>query len=367
MQKKLIALAVAALGLTASAAFAQTNVTIYGLMDASVDVVDNGDPTVGAQGIRTNKISSNASRIGFKGVEDLGDGLKAVFQIESGINADNQAAGTLNNRNTYIGLAGEWGSVKLGNIDTPYKTSTRYLDLFADHLADNRNLMGVGAISFDGRASSSALFESAEYSGFKFSASYVAGAELAATNGQDKGNAWSLAATYSNGPWYGSLAHERHNFGSLATGTLAAGALANVDKQEHASKIAVGYKVDAFRVGLAYEHTNDDLTAATTKAHNAWTLAGGYTFGGNNEAKLAYTHAGDLSGTSNTGAKQWSVGVDHILSKRTKVYAEYVRLSNDNFAAYGLTGAGGGTTGGAAAKGLGADPSAWQFGIKHAF
>ncbi len=366
MQKKLIALAIAGLGLTASAAFAQTNVTIYGIMDASVDVVDNGDPAGGAQGIRTNKISSNASRLGFKGVEDLGDGLKAIFQIESGINADNNggAAGTLNSRNTYVGLAGGWGSVKLGNIDTPYKTSTRGYDMFNDHLGDNRNLMGVGTIQFDRRASSNALYESPEYSGFKFSADYEAGAEGAVTNGQTKGSAWSLAATYSNGPWNGALAYERHKFGNAA-GTLATAVPGNVDKQEHAAKIGVGYSVDTFHVGLVYEHTSDDLVVKT--GHNAWTLGGGYYFGGNNEAKLAFTHAGDISGTSNTGAKQWAVGVDHILSKRTKVYAEYVRLSNDNGAAYGLTGAGGGTTGGTAAKGAGADPSAFQFGVRHAF
>ena len=370
MQKKLIALAIAGLGLTASAAFAQSNVTIYGLMDASVDVTKNGDSS-GAEGIRTTKISSNASRIGFKGSEDLGDGLKAVFQIESGISADNDATGAWNNRNTYVGLAGGWGSVKLGNIDTPYKTSTRGFDLFADHLADNRNLMGRGAVAFDQRASSTVRFDSADYNGFSFAAAHVAGAENATTSGQKKGNAWSLSGTYTNGPWTGTLAHERHNIGDPFTGTLGGGGapiLANVDKQEHASKLGVGYKADAFRVGFAYEHTNDDFDFPFAhRAHNAWTLGGGYTFG-NNEAKLAYTKAGTISGTSDTGAKQWAIGVDHILSKRTLVYAEYVKLSNDDAAAYGLSGSGFFTTSGSvAANGAGASPSALQFGVKHAF
>ena len=371
MQKKLIALAIAGLGLIGSAAFAQTNVTLYGVIDASVDISDNGDSTAGAKGIRTSKISSNVSRIGFKGSEDLGDGLKAVFQIESAINADNNndsngapAAGSWNSRNTYVGLAGGWGSVKLGNIDTPYKNSTAGFDLFRDHLADKRSLMGKGLIAFDGRAPNIALFESADYNGFSVAAAHVAGAETATTEGQKKGNAWSLSGTYTNGPWTGTLAHERHNLGSIGTGTIAAAVLGNVDKQEHATKLGVGYKVNAFRVGFAYEHTNDDLVI--TKAHNAWTLGGGYTFG-NNEAKLAYTHAGDISGTSNTGAKQWAIGVDHILSKRTKVYAEYVKLSNDNAAGYSLTGAGANSTGNVIAKGAGADPSAFQFGVKHAF
>ncbi len=374
MQKKLIALAIAGLGLTASAAFAQSNVTIYGLMDASVDVTKNGDSTAGIDGIRTTKISSNSSRIGFKGSEDLGDGLKAVFQIESAINVDNNnggagGAGAWNSRNTYVGLAGGWGSVKLGNMDTPYKTSTRGFDLFADHLADNRNLMGRGVVAFDERASSTVRFDSADYNGFSFAAAHVAGAENAVTSGpvlnQKKGNAWSLSGTYTNGPWTGTLAHERHNFGSGGTGTLGAISVAGVDEQEKASKLGVGYKADAFRVGFAYEHTNDDFTSH--QGHNAWTLGGGYTFG-NNEAKLAYTKAGTISGTSDTGAKQWAIGIDHILSKRTLVYAEYVKLSNDNNANYGLTGAGNFTTGAVSPTfGGGADPSALQLGIKHAF
>ena len=373
MQKKLIALAIAGLGLTASAAFAQSNVTIYGLMDASVDVTKNGDSTAGIDGIRTTKISSNSSRIGFKGSEDLGDGLKAVFQIESAINVDNNnggsgGAGAWNSRNTYVGLAGGWGSVKLGNMDTPYKTSTRGFDLFGDHLADNRNLMGRGVVAFDERASSTVRFDSADYNGFSFAAAHVAGAENAVTSGpfvdQKKGNVWSLSGTYTNGPWTGTLAHERHNFGSGGTGTLGATSFAGVDKQEKASKLGVGYQADAFRVGFAYEHTSDDFTFH--QGHNAWTLGGGYTFG-NNEAKLAYTKAGTISGTSDTGAKQWAIGIDHILSKRTLVYAEYVKLSNDNAATYGLTGAGGFTTGAVSPIGAGADPSALQFGIKHAF
>jgi len=87
------------------------NVTLYGIMDASIDVTDNGD-TATAQGVRTHKVSSNSSRLGFKGTEDLGNGLNAVWQIETAIAADggaNQSAtattGQLNNRNTFIGLS----------------------------------------------------------------------------------------------------------------------------------------------------------------------------------------------------------------------------------------------------------------------
>jgi len=107
MQKKIIALAIAAA--ISGPAFADGNVTVYGVANASFDLVDNG--SIGAtSGTRNNKISSNASRIGFKGSEDLGEGLKAVWQIESLISLDGAAAATpdtLGTRNTYVGLSGD--------------------------------------------------------------------------------------------------------------------------------------------------------------------------------------------------------------------------------------------------------------------
>ncbi|MGD9787350.1 MAG: porin [Sulfuricellaceae bacterium] len=405
MQKKLIALAVAG-AFVAPAAFAESgNVTIYGVMDASYDITDNGNSTT-AQGERTNKVSSNSSRIGFKGSEDLGNGLSAVWQLETGINVDGTTDSNLNSRNTFVGLSGKtWGTVILGRHDTPYKLSTRSLDMFADGLADNRNIMGGGSstslgsnkvaniagtgtaatlngsvASFDGRQSNVVAYISPTMNGFTAAIAYVAGAESAATSGNKKGNAWSAMANYSNGPWYGALAYERHNFGTAGTGSLGPtvyldknGTTADIsDRSEHAWKLGVGYKANNFRVGFAYEKTSDDLgNVAALKCgssdclgHNAWNLGGGYTFG-NNEVKVQYTKAGDMGSTANSGAKQWAIGLDHNFSKRTKIYAQYVKLSNDVNAQYGLNGAG--ATGTVNAKGLDADPSAWSFGMRHSF
>lgn len=387
MQKKLIALAVA--GLASTAAFAQSNVTIYGVVDASIDVTDNGDTSAGNSGVRTNKIDSNASRLGFKGSEDLGDGLKAVFQLETAFGADGTAvtAAGLNSRNTFVGLADDsWGRVILGQYDTPYKTSTRNWDLFADHLADNRNLMGVGYIQFDGRPANTIRYDSPDWNGFNLAAAYVAGAETTTLSNQTKGNAWSLSGAYNfTSAFTGIVAYERHAFGTAGTGTLGAvgapafipgGPVAAANDDEKAWKLGVGYKDGPIRANFYYEKTDFNLAAGDT-SRKAWTIDGGYTFAGNNEFKLAYTKANEFDGTNSTGAKQWAAGVDHILSKRTKLYAEYVKLSNDSNAAYSLNGAGASTTGGFAVArvggvptpdtGAGADPSAWQFGIKHSF
>ena len=83
MQKKLIALAVA--GLASTGAFAQANVTVYGVADATFDVVRASNVKDGYDLGNTTRVSSNSSYIGFKGAEALGNGLTAVFQVESGV------------------------------------------------------------------------------------------------------------------------------------------------------------------------------------------------------------------------------------------------------------------------------------------
>ncbi|HNO58064.1 MAG TPA: porin, partial [Accumulibacter sp.] len=138
MQKKLIALAVA--GLASGAAFAQTNVTMYGVADAGY-VYSRGSVANGAvagtakpvfSGIQSGLLAG--SRIGFKGEEALGNGLKAVFLLEYALNIDqNSGIGTssgLSARQQYVGLAGNWGQLSLGRQYAPGYDATARNDAF---------------------------------------------------------------------------------------------------------------------------------------------------------------------------------------------------------------------------------------------
>ena len=120
MKKKLIALAVAG-AFAPALALADSNVTIYGRLNMDFEQVQAGGSTTPAADIPgRNRVSSNSSRIGFKGTEDLGAGLKAWFQVEQGITADATGVG---GRNTGVGLSGAFGSVHLGFWDTPYRAA----------------------------------------------------------------------------------------------------------------------------------------------------------------------------------------------------------------------------------------------------
>ncbi len=390
MQKKIIALAIAA-AFAAPTAFAETsNVTVYGIANVSYDVVNTSGNAAGTlKSFSNKKISSNTSRIGLKGSEDLGDGLSAIWQVESLVAIDN-AGGTFGTRNTFAGLSSATaGTVLLGRHDTPYNIASRSMDLFADGLADNRSLMGGATLnlanlggssagaSFDGRQPDVLAYISPAMSGFTGAIAYVAGAE-AATGASAKGGAWSLAGLYGNGPLTANFGYEFHKLGSVGTGTVAApiGLPTAVGLKESAWKLAVGYKMDALVLNAVYEKTTDNFGTAVgllgqdLLGHRTIYLSGKYSINANDAVKLAYTNHGDRNatvfGALGSGATQVSVGYDHSLSKRTTVYALYTKLSNDTGSSFALSG--NGTGGGiSTTNGAGASPSAISLGMKHTF
>jgi predicted porin len=387
MQKKIIALAVAS-ALVAPAAFADTsNVNVYGVANVSYDLVTT--KAAAGNGVTTNKVSSNTSRIGLKGSEDLGDGLSAIWQVESLINIDNaggtgpngaagtagvtpvQGGNTLGGRNTFAGLSSATaGTVIMGRHDTPYNISTRKFDLFTDGLADNRSLMGgnggTAAAAFDGRQPDVIAYISPSMGGFTGAIAYLNLAEAANTAAAKKASAWSMAGMFSMDAFYASLAYEVHNIDALLPAAQTA--------KESAWKLGLAYTQDAINVNFAYEKTSDNvggtaiapLGAAGSNwfGHSAYYLSGKYSFG-NDAVKAAYTKLGNLGGTPATGASQFSLGYDHSLSKRTTVYALYTVVKSDTGTNFGLSTIG---TGGAnTVIGLGNNPSALSFGMKHTF
>ena len=393
MQKKLIVAAlVAAIALPLTAVADNANVTVYGIANLSLDMTKNGN-TATTQGASTNKVSSSASRIGFKGTEDLGEGLSALWQIESRVDMDN-AGGTFATRNTFAGLKGEsWGQLILGRHDTPYKVATRRLDMFGDSMGDNRALMGGAiksknsALQFDGRPNDVIMYTSPSMGGVTVLASYVNGAEGATATTDIKGKTLSVAGLYEDDALFASMAYQVNDIGTANTGnnacvtTTAVPCIAGtVGVKEKAVKVGAGYKLGDFETGLAFEKTSDDVNTAGSViacfsgstdsncyGHKAMTVSGKYKLS-NGAFKLALVKAGELGNRVSSGAKQMTVGYDHNLSKRTTLYAIYTRLSNDANASYALAAEDAGTsTGFVKAKGADADPSALSLGMKHTF
>ncbi|ESQ11238.1 MAG: porin [Thiohalocapsa sp. PB-PSB1] len=157
-----------------------------------------------------------SNRIGVKGSEDLGNGLKAIYQVELGVKlaaADDNIPSGRNDgvsiRNSFVGLAGGFGTVLIGRHDTPLKISTGKLDLFADTMADYN-----GTVDFDDlRVDNTFVYISPSFSGFSLAAALVAPGGATAGFGQNYNSdeingAWSIAGIYNNGPFYASAAYE---------------------------------------------------------------------------------------------------------------------------------------------------------------
>jgi len=353
MQKKIIALAIAS-ALTVPA-MAQAEVTVYGQANLSYDRVGDGAATNSAT---TNQLTSNNSRIGLKGSDDLGSGLTAMWQMEGTVAMDTGTTTTaltaqstsLFNRNTFLGLkSNDLGTVLLGNYDTPYKVAFRKLDLYADSVqADNRTRIFLN----DARRINSINYISPSFSGVTVALASVFGAE-ATTGSLAKGSATSLSVAFEQGPIYAALALDNKKLGDLGTGDLAGTGVATgtAGDKTQGTKVGFGYTMSQFAVNAIVENTKfTDVSAASaeTKGRNIY-VGGKFNISSTDAVKLAIGKKGETKTGSTKNAddvKQITVGYDHGMSKATSVYALYTKVT---------------------AQGATADPKALSFGVKHAF
>ena len=330
------------------------------------------------------------------------DGTDSTFNSSTASTSGQNFA----SRNTFVGVESKsMGRFIIGKHDSPYKLSTGPLDQFTGTIADYNTLMGsngftVGSATgiatsittFDARPGNLLMYSSPNFNGFDVKAAWSATNEAnvnpitgSVTN---KGDFWSMSGNYANGPIFATIAHEvqkgaRSNI--LTPTTTGYGAGDNAVKGK-ATKLGFGYNFGSTKVGLIWERIKDNASEgvkASTYAgfantnsrdRKAWYLGAAHNLG-KVTLKGAYNKMGDMDGLSESGAKQWTVGADYSLSKRTSVYALYTKMSNEQNAAYSL--GQGGTSmatnvmgNASAAVGNargGADPKAFAVGMVHTF
>jgi predicted porin len=317
MNKKIIAAAIAA-SIVAPAAMA-SDVVVYGKVRQAVDIVDMGT-------VDNIQINDRTSRLGFKGSEDLGNGLKAIFGMEfgvaiSGSNGNGIETGAKNEfspsspvfggRNAFVGLAGDFGTVLVGRHDHPLKMSTGKLDLFADTIADNNQGFTEGLT--DLRADGTVAYVSPNFSGFTFAGAMVPGEN---NNADGIADAYSIAGMYDNGGLYLSAAYEEGDSALDGVGSP-------VDYEQ--TRIGAGYTMDAFHVNVVWADTDNAAAATTTES---WVVSGSFTMG-NNVLKAKYFDVDNS--VVNTDRDGWALGAEHNFSKRTNAGLYYV--SSDSEAA----------------------------------
>jgi predicted porin len=335
MKKNLLALAV--LGAFAGVASAQSNVTVYGIVDAGVQSVNNGNPAGKTLGVYSG--GQNGSRLGFKGSEDLGGGLSAIFTLENGFNVDdgttaqNTATGTsrLFGRQAWVGLAGGFGAVKFGRQQTALYSALTEIDPFRINLAGNaQRVFAYGLYSADplSRTDNTVSYSTANFNGFSGSASYGFGE--AAGNTSTNRNV-GVGAQYANGPINVQFAYQKSNTVGLtgsgalgAAGTLLGGATADVKT----AFVGATYDFGIAKAHLGYADTKLDAVGGSGKDTN-W-LAGVSAPVGTAGTVLASYIRNDVKDLDQAKSNQYALGYTHALSKRTTLYTSYSYLKNDN-------------------------------------
>ena len=370
MMKKILAAAI--VSAFAAPAFAATaNTDWYGQMNVSFDVVDAD----GAANERRSRVSSNNSHFGFKGAEDLGGGLSAVWQLEYAVQIDQQqytnfqtssdSQGGASLRNTFAGLSSKTlGALTFGTQESPLKTSTGPLSVYTNTLADYRSVF----TKLSTRSDNSILYTSPDMGGFVAQVMY--GARNEAGNGTNPDpRMYALSGVYKNGPLYATLAYENNKNTRIAVtaAPLATPPVVGVtalSSNVKAWRAGVGYTFGNTKLGLAYENNDaENAAGVTTNDGDAWYASVAHKMG-NITLNGAYTKRSDYLSTQNNGADQMTVGVDYNLSKRTMVYALYTQVDNDGTGNNNIGAATGIATVSTVAGG---DASGFSLGMSHKF
>jgi predicted porin len=284
-------------GLAATQVQAQSSVTIYGRLNASVERQKLDD------GSTRTVLQNNSSRIGFKGSEDMGGGLKAGFQLEHGFNVDTgtQTQTAFWARQSEVNVGGNFGTVRLGNFTSEaYYATADYIsnhnhdtgtssDAFYAYVGRNINkiayrLPAMGPVTLEGAVS---LHEQ--------------------TNGGK--HTFDLAANYQAGPLHLGAGYEKND-------------------QANQFAVRVFYELGDFGLG-AYVQRDENGYGANYGKRNTIRLSGMYTLGGLSEFHLNFGRAGDYDRLAgDNSARQFTVAYNYKLSKRTKVFAFYTKVDD---------------------------------------
>ena len=292
MKKTLIALAVLA---ASGAAMAQSTAQVYGLAD-----VWFGNTKAGAPGakVSTTQLTSgglNQSRWGIQGSEDLGGGLKAVFKLEQGFNLDNgttAAANTAFSRQAYVGLAGGFGQVVLGNAWTAMDDIFGASNSGFDSALSATNNVWVASATYSSNPGNTIKYNSPAFSGLTFGASYSLDENAAVSR-----DIVDFSVSYAAGPVAANFAYQvQNNAVDTKVTTL------NGSYDLGVAKLLASYA----RTDAAGVKSNDYQIGADVPLSSALTLSAGY--------------ASSKTTATARKANGWGVALGYALSKRTTVY-----------------------------------------------
>jgi predicted porin len=344
MKKSLVALAVLA---ASGASFAQSSVTLFGVVDLSVRNVNQGGSKV--TGMAQDGTAS--SRLGFRGTEDLGGGMSAGFWLEGATNPDIGTSGGLSfQRRSTLSLSGGFGELRLGRDYVPTFWNHTVFDPFGTNgVGAQTNLMAFAAAGSTALNSGTSTLVRANNSIGYFLPGNLGGIygqamySFKETTLANNANEYTgLRVGYANGPINAAIAFANEGSGN---------------QTDNYKRWNIGASYDLGVAKIFAQYINGEFGAAEQK-----NLMLGVTAPVG--AALLKASYGRADGAGNNDANQIALGADYNLSKRTAVYTTYSRVTNKGAAAFGVAGAG---FAGNAAVTPGGKSTGFEFGVRHSF
>jgi predicted porin len=322
-------------------ALAQTsNIALYGRVNLDVEYV-RGLTTDGDDSWRT-RVSSNSSRFGLRGTEELGGGNSVIFQIESSVNAD-AGGGTIAGRDTFVGLRGAWGTARFGNFKTPYDAVNAVFGnapTFLSSILDTESVWGNGSSLSSGgfpyRAPNSLRYDlptqGTHWDGLN------AGIHYSFAENDGGNGTLSVGGTWASGPWNVGAVYQA-NYGARDTTTVAG-------LDDYGWTLALAYDfLERYRIAGVYEKLEYDTPTGSLR-RDFWGISATIDLGpgqlyafygraGNGKGSAASgERVGGLARGSDTAANHYEISYTYPLSKRTSAYAGYVKIDNGANASY---------------------------------
>lgn len=362
MKKKLITLAVVA---AFAPAMAMAEVTVYGQAHLSVDS-HSGNGGATATGTQDGmQLTSNSSRLGFKGATELGNGMKALFQYEASVAADGSGAGTIFNgtRDTYIGLGGDFGTILAGRL--PLANQYVYdVNFFADQVGDAGNFAITGNIA-GGRVSRALAYAAPSMGGVSVLVAFVPNTQESVGAGQavaNKQSSYTLRGAYSGGPVTAALSYQNIGVAGVAATMLK-------DAKLTVTSVSATYDYGMGKAGVQYTSNGANSEAnngGASTTQNVVTAGASFNVSETGTVKAQYSKAAASSAAGSTnGGNMIAVGYDHSMDKSTTLYIAYAKVTNDTGASFSASGWGHAGVGAPSAAGQ--DPSAISVGAVYKF
>ncbi|MDR0528728.1 MAG: porin [Zoogloeaceae bacterium] len=326
-QFKKTSVALAAAALASGAAFAQSSVTVNGVVD--IGFSHRSDSFFDHQKSKNSVDSgqSTGSRISFSGAEDLGNGNKAIFMLEAGFSTDTGShadpAGQLFNEQAYLGLTGNWGTAIAGRLVTPRHEFLRALDPFhAGTTGSYRNVYNDVPLTDVDRVNNTVAYVSPSFSGFNVTAAYATDA-VGEENPGGTGDARVIALLprYANGPLDIGVSYQHIKIKAPSGFS---------DTKQKQWTLGGSYDFGALKLSAAYDSAKLDDGSYSDKL-KTWLLGVSVPFGQHAvQASWSQSKYRIADRSSGEKARQWAIGYTYDLSKRTTFYSAYSSIRNDD-------------------------------------